>query len=196
MKKTITDPDVRMLASIAATLKSDYVRPEAKDPWAESPFAWIRTQASRRIGKIGEQLVAGWCAAKGFDVVGSGDSDADRIINGRRVEIKCSTLWETGVFKFQQLRHQNYEYAICLGIAPFDASCWVISKGRLKRHVLGHTPQHTGRGGTDTFWLSVTAEDPPAWLTDCGGTLSAAHSIIRGWLPYSRGRSQPKAGSG
>lgn len=181
MKKTITDPDVRMLASIAATLKGDYVQTGAEDPWAGSPFAWIRTQASRRRGRIGEQLIAGWCAAKGLDVIGSRDQESDRIINRRRVEIKFSTLWGTGVYKFQQLRHQNYEYAVCLGIAPFDAACWVLSKKILRSHVLGHTPQHAGRSGKDTFWLSVKAEEPPSWLRDCGGTLAAAYEIIRNW---------------
>ena len=39
-------------------------------------------------GSIGEQLVAGWFAAKGLDVLRTGDSEADRVIDGKRVEIK------------------------------------------------------------------------------------------------------------
>ena len=176
----IRDPDVQLLAGLASTLKEDYCRDEA-DPWAGSPFAWIRSRPSRQVGKIGEQLVSGWCAAKGLDVVASPDSEADRIIAGRRVEIKFSTLWRTGVYKFQQLRDQDYDYAICLGIAPFDAHCWVISKDLLLAHVIGHLPQHTGKGGTDTFWLSVRPEDPPSWLRPCGGRLSEAFLVLAGW---------------
>ena len=71
MQQRISDPDVVLLASIAATLKADYVREGADDPWADSSFAWVRTRPSRQVGKIGEQLVAGWCAAKGIDVVAS-----------------------------------------------------------------------------------------------------------------------------
>lgn len=104
MEYRIEDPYVRLLASVAAPLRGDYVREGAADPWAGSPFAWIRTRPSRQVGKIGEQLVAGWCAAKGLDVVSSGDAQADRVIAGRRVEIKFSTLWESGVYKFQQIR--------------------------------------------------------------------------------------------
>jgi len=96
-----------MLACIAGTLKSDYVLEGAADPWAGSPFAWIRTRPSRQVGKIGEQLVAGWCAAKGLDVVATGDAQADRVIAGRRVEIKFSTLWASGGYTFQQIRDQN-----------------------------------------------------------------------------------------
>lgn len=181
MVDRIQDPDVRLLAMIAGTLKGDYVREGDADPWAGSPFAWIRTRPSRQVGKIGEQLVAGWCAAKGLDVVNTGDSEADRVIAGRRVEIKFSTLWESGVYKFQQLRDQNYSHAICLGISPFDAQCWVLSKDVLREHVIGHTPQHTGRGGTDTFWLSFDASTPPTWMRPHGGSLSAAGRILLTW---------------
>ncbi|HSV72350.1 MAG TPA: hypothetical protein VLH79_01155 [Chthonomonadales bacterium] len=180
-RNRITEPEMEMLATIASALKCDYIREGADDPWAVSPFAWIRTRPSRQAGKIGEQLVAGWCAAKGLDVTSSGDSEADRIIAGRRVEIKLSTLWESGVYKFQQLRDQHYEFAVCLGISPFDAHCWVISKSDLRQHVIGHTPQHTGKGGTDTFWLSFDAAAPPAWLSRCGGQLKDAYEIMRKW---------------
>jgi hypothetical protein len=181
VQNQIHDPEVRILATIAGTLKSDYVREGSDDPWAGSPFAWIRTRPSRQVGKIGEQLVAGWCAAKGLDVTRSSNSEADRIIAGKRVEIKFSTLWESGIYKFQQLRDQDYDFAVCLGISPFDAHCWVISKAVLCQYVIGHTPQHTGKGGTDTFWLSIQATAPPAWLKPCGGSLAAAYEIMRKW---------------
>ena len=177
----IRDPEVNLLASIAGTLHDDYVKNSEADPWSDSPFKWIKTRPSRQVGKIGEQLVAGWCAAKGFDVTKSGDSEADRVIAGKRVEIKFSTLWKSGVFKFQQLRDQNYEYAICLGISPFDAQCWAISKEILLRHVIRVTPQHRGAEGSDTFWLSFQATTPPRWLEQCGGHLADVHDIISTW---------------
>ena len=124
----IEDPEVRWLASLGATLREDYVNVEQDRLWKDSPFDWIRPLPSRRKGKIGEQLVAGWCAAKGFDVTAAGDSDADRVIAGQRVEIKLSTLWANGIYKFQQLRDQRYAHVICVGISPFDAQCWVIPK--------------------------------------------------------------------
>lgn len=178
MRNFIADPEVQLLASIAATLKGDYIREGAVDPWADSPFLWIRTLPSRRVGKIGEQLVSGWCAAKGLDVTASKDSEADRVIGGYRMEIKFSTLWASGVYKFQQIRDQNYEYLACLGLSPFDAHCWVISKGLLRMHVIGHTPQHTGKSGTDTFWLSFLPGSPPTWLSSCGGTLTQAFQVL------------------
>lgn len=177
----IQDPEVRLLSSIAAVLKEDYVESGEENPWAGSPFEWIKARPSRQVGKIGEQLVAGWCAAKGFDVTASGDSEADRVISGKRVEIKFSTLWKSGVFKFQQLRDQDYHYAICVGLSPFDAQCWAISKATLRQHVIGKTPQHRGAAGTDTFWLSFPAVAPPRWLDQCGGRLAQVYRIISGW---------------
>jgi hypothetical protein len=154
---------VQVLAGISATLQLDYA-PPAQDPWAGSPFQWILQQPSSSKGKIGEQLVAGWCAAKGFDVVRSGDREADRIIEGHRVEIKLSTLWKASVYKFQQIRDQRYEYLLCLGLAPFEVRAWLIPKSALLEHVIGQMGQHTGATGRDTAWLSVAASHPQRWL--------------------------------
>ncbi len=171
----LADPDLGLLAAISATLMSDYIKPE-NDPWAGSPFAWIKTRPSRQIGSIGEQLVAGWCAAKGLDVTRTGDSDADRVIAGRRVEIKFSTLWENGDYVFQQIRNQRYDVALLLGLSPLEASCWVVPKAVLRElpFRLGLSHQHGGQAGTDTIWLRFKAASPPAWLAEFGGSLSAA----------------------
>jgi hypothetical protein len=177
--RRITDSDVQILASCAATLEEDYSAEDKE--WDGSPFAWIKTRPSRQIGVIGEKLVAGWLATKGFDVTRSPDSDADRIINGVRAEIKFSTIWKGGFYKFQQLRKQNYDFAICLGVRPFDAHCWVISKEEIVDQWgagNGLAAQHGGQRGQDTAWLTVCPDNVPAWLNLCGGTLADAAECI------------------
>lgn len=179
MISTITDPDVLILASCAATLQADYAGEDKE--WAGSPFAWIKTRPSRQIGVIGEKLVAGWLATKGFDVVRSPDSQADRIINGERAEVKFSTLWKGGFYKFQQLRDQKYKFAVCLGVSPFNAHCWVIPKTIIMKQWgagNGLESQHGGQAGNDTAWLSVTPGREPAWLRACGGPLADAAKFI------------------
>jgi hypothetical protein len=161
MTKSISDPEVRALAMISATLQVEHAV---------------------------EDLVAGWLAAKDFDVARSPDSSADRLVNGHRVEIKFSTLWKSGIYKFQQLRDQSYSFAICLGVSPFDAHCWVIPKGelvarwqesiRVGQGVGGIQPQHGGVAGRDTAWLTVKPSDPPAWLTKHGGGLAEAAAFL------------------
>lgn len=169
----IQDYDVRSLATISRNLKGDYERDD--DIWMDSPFAWIKRCPSRQIGKIGEQLVSGWIAAKGLGVFLSTDSGADRIIEGQRAEIKFSTLWKNGSFTFQQIRNQDYSIVICLGISPFDAFGWCIPKGEALKHA---RPQHGGAVGTDTKWFSVTPGAEPDWLKPWGGRLSKMYEVL------------------
>ena len=186
MPAHVLEPDVQILAGVAAMIQSEYAEPD-DDPWAGSPFAWIRQRPSRQRGAIGERLVAGWCAAKNLDVVRTGDSEADRVIEGRRVEIKFSTLWQSGVYKFQQVRDQDYELLFCLGISPFDAHAWLLPKPVLLDHVIGHTGQHTGAAGTDTAWINVVVGSPPSWMMGYGDRLA---DVWRGFQALRRGRRE------
>lgn len=175
----IHDPEVQHLATIAGIIEQDY-RNAATD-WAHSPFGWIKALPSRSAGAVFEALVAGWCAAKGLDVTRSPDSDADRIISGLRTEIKGSTLWRNGSYKFQQLRDQHYSMVVCLGISPFDAHCWVIPKDDVIRlWTTGEiTSQHGGAGGSDTAWITADPANPPDWMRAYGGTLAQGFARIK-----------------
>lgn len=177
--KQITDPDVLILAASSLQLQPEFMSLDAE--WAGSPFAWIKTRPSRQVGTIAEKMVAGWLATKGFDVQRSPDSQADRLINGVRAEIKFSTLWKSGSYKFQQLRDQDYEFVICLGVSPFDAHCWVIPKRIILENwgnAAGLQSQHGGQGGRDTAWLAVTPGKAPAWLAPYGSRLADAAKLI------------------
>lgn len=166
--------------------------------WDGSPFQWIKSKPSRTVGAIGEKMVSRWLEKRGFSVVRSPSSDADRIVNGIPVEIKFSTLWATGTYTFQQLRDQRYDFAIFLGIAPKDVHCWIVPKEtimkRWKNNIspsngfepspLGDiVPQHNaGHGGHDTAWLTFNPYDPPKWIRPFGGTANEALSAIRAAL--------------
>lgn len=174
-----TDPDVRLVVELAADKEASYT--ESDSMWAGSPFRWIKARPSRQIGKIGEELVADWCSSKGFKVERSRDSDADRIISGHRVEIKFSTLWtENKIYKFQQIRDQNYDFCFCIGVSPFDVHAWLIPKTALRKdRPPSFGPQHGGSSGTDTKWLSFEADSPPPWLKPFGGQLSDVAKILK-----------------
>lgn len=88
---SITDPEVRILAALSLAMMVDYSTDDGR--WAGSPFDWIRGRPPRQKGAIAEKLVAGWLATKNFNVARSPDSDADRLIEGKRAEIKFSALW-------------------------------------------------------------------------------------------------------
>jgi hypothetical protein len=80
---------------------------------------------------------------------------------------------------FQQIREQNYEYSVCLGISPFEAHCWVVSKPILRKNVIGHLGQHIGSSGQETAWFSVNPLQPPEWLIPYGATLDQAFSVLK-----------------
>jgi hypothetical protein len=175
MNKTVSDFD--LLATAANYIKNDFQQDDLA--WEGSPFEWVLELPPGSKGKLGKQLVFQWCALKGLAVDRSPDSEADMLINGHRVEIKFSTLWKVGIYKFQQIREQNYEYSVCLGISPFEAHCWVVSKSILRLNVIGHLGQHTGLAGQETAWFPVNPNKPPDWLIPCGGTLDQAFNVLK-----------------
>ena len=179
MATPIHDAEVRRLAAIADALSGEYIGDNAD--WVNSPFAWIKNQPSRRVGAIFEALVSEWCVTAGMRVTRSPDSEADRIIAGVRTEIKGSTLWKGGTYRFQQIRDQNYGILFCLGISPFDAHCWAIPKAVVMQWWGDGIirSQHGGAGGTDTAWLAVNPSAVPDWLQPYGGTLSDGLAQLR-----------------
>lgn len=175
---SLHDTETKTLAAISEGLKSEYIDPE-KDIWAGSPFAWILTRPSRQRGKIGEQLIEGWCVAHGLSVQRSPDSDADRIIEGKRIEIKLSTLWAGGHYTFQQIRDQRYDYLLCIGISPFTTHAWIMQKSELPIELMPH--QHGGSAGNDTRWLTVRPDAVPPRLSAFGGTLEEVLTVLKGF---------------
>lgn len=170
--------DFDQFAGISTVLEGEYPRSRT-DPWEDSPFAWILREASARRGKIGEQLVERWCLECGLQVWRPGDSDCDLVIDGVRVEVKFSTPWATGPFKFQQIRDQDYELVVCLGIAPFDVRMWAIPKRILLARPQGVGGQHGGADAQDTLWLTVRPGKEHVWLHKFGGTLSGGTAALR-----------------
>ena len=151
----------------------------------DSPFAWLAPWPSPKTkGEIFESVVHRWCEEMGFTVTRTGDSDADRVIEGKRCEIKGSTLWKDGRYRFQQVRDQNYDSMVCLGVSPFGAHCWVIPKSAIlaARKSGDIRPQHGGQAGRDTGWFAVNPSAPPKWLTDWGGPLSEGKRVLRNFV--------------
>ena len=177
MTITNANPEFELLATAANYIKDEFEKDTSA--WYGSPFEWALRLPSGSKGKLGKRLVYQWCAIKGLSIDSSPDPEADMLVNGHRVEIKFSTLWETGIYKFQQIRDQNYEYAVCLGISPHDAHCWVVSKQILRKNVIGHMGQHTGSAGQETAWFAVPPQSPPDWLSPCGGTLDQAYKVLK-----------------
>lgn len=149
--------------------------------WKGSPFEWILSIPSRSKGAYGEKLVQELFRLNGFDVKRpKSGSDHDRVINGHRIEIKMSTLWaNNGQYTFQQIRDQEYDYLICLGLSPTEAHCWLIPKSEVHVGREGVSHQHGGKAGRDTLWLNFPANKTPTWMAGFGGTLDLAVELMK-----------------
>lgn len=170
----VSDEHLRKFIEVTNGLSAEYA--ERLEPWVASPFAWILTLPSRTRGTVGEKIVALWLTANGCAVTRPPHSGCDRVVNGINMEIKFSTRWEHGGYVFQQLRDQDYESVFCLGVSPNDVHAWLIPKAVAWEHAV---PQHGGKLGTDTKWLSFPAEKAPHWLSVYGGSLADVLKVIK-----------------
>ena len=169
-----TETDLAMFARLSAKVQAEYVTTDL-DPWDASPFQWILGEASRRRGAIGERLVKAWARECGIRVVAPTDTGHDCVLDDVRVEVKLSTLWQSGGYKFQQIRDQSYEVVALLGLQPQVVQLWMVPKDVLWQEAVG---QHTGVNAQDTKWLSFQASAPPSWLDQYGGTLANARKSL------------------
>jgi hypothetical protein len=170
----VDDPNLAKFVQVTDAVSKEYAG--TLEGWSGSPFAWILTLPSRARGAAGEKIVDSWLTGNGFKVRRAPHTGCDRIVNGINMEIKFSTLWRSGGYKFQQLRDQDYASVFCLGISPAHVHAWLIPKAVAWEHAI---PQHGGRLGTDTKWLGFQADNPPQWMSQYGGSLAQALSALR-----------------
>ena len=185
----IRDPEVLALVRLFDAERAK--GPSSPGAYDHSPFAWLKPwPSSKAKGAIFESVVHQWCEGMGLTVEPTGDSDADRVFGGKRFEIKGSTPWAPSykTYKFQQLRDQNYDAAICLGVSPFDAHCWVLSKEEIlyRRRTGEIRTQHGGRSGKDTGWFEANPDAPPEWLSVWGESLAQAKRVLRDFVAAGR----------
>ncbi len=87
-----------ILEKISASLSAEYPEDQA---WANSSFAWIRTLPPASKGTVGRNLATGLLQHYGFTVSASKHCIG---VNGQRISVKTSLMWEAGVVKFQNIR--------------------------------------------------------------------------------------------
>ncbi len=147
----------------------------------DNPFNWLLTMPSATIGAYGAKFASELFRINGFKVLRPlGGSDHDRVFNGHRIEVKfCTRRKEDAVFWFEQIRDQEYDFVLCLGLSANDANCWVIPKRALMLPKEGLSPQHGGKDGKDTLQLQFLPNSIPAWLNEFGGSLEDGMSVLR-----------------
>lgn len=127
--------------------------------WKHSLFECFHDIPSPRSkGAEGEKLVEEFMSSLGHTVIRAKSSDYDRVISGYKTEIKTSTTWNGTKDKFtwQQIRNQDYDRIIFLGINPNDINLYWATKQDLVKNVfsIDSFRQHAGKNGKqELYWL-------------------------------------------
>jgi site-specific DNA-methyltransferase (adenine-specific) len=165
--------EFQMLAATASYIQKDLE--EQSDLWKNSPFEWVLQLPARKKGKLGRQLLASWLATKGISSNTSGDASETLIIKDYRFAIKFSTIWTNGIYKFQQIRPDGYDYIICLGISPFEAHCWIFDR---EYAITNAQKQHKTAEGAE-YWITIDPQKPKDWILNYGGSLNDAYKRLK-----------------
>lgn len=104
--------DFALVARLSDEIHAQRVE-ERTDPYAASPFGWIRQEASATRGSIAALMVRRWAEEVGLPTADRTNSDHDLRINGLKIEVKLSTLWSGTSFKFQQIRDRTTTTSAC-----------------------------------------------------------------------------------
>ena len=125
--------------------------------WEGSPFAWIRQHNPKTVGAIGEQMISEWFKSNGSVVLPRESSTHDRVVDGKRVEMKFSTMWTNGCYRFSQIRDQDYDALVCMGVSPHAMHCWMFPKDVVKEAISNKwiLPQHGGASAKETAWFGI-----------------------------------------
>ncbi len=165
--------DFQRLAAATSYLQENF--DTRNEIWKHSPFEWLRQISARQKGAFGRILISSWCEAEGLAVEKVKGTGEALDIKGNVLALKFSTLWASGIYKFQQIRENGYDYVLCFGISPFEAHAWVFSR----EYVLAHaSKQHKTSRGSE-YWISINPLDPPQWTKQCGGSLDDAFEVLR-----------------
>ena len=167
--------DFEMLAAIASNLQDELQN--KSELWKNSPFEWLLQFSARQKSSFGRQLIAAWCESQGLVTSKPKESSESLIINSHKMSIKFSTLWTNGIYKFQQIRQEGYDYVLCFGISPNEAHCWVFKRDFIIKNAVR---QHKGAA---EYWIAINPKKLPDEFKDSGGSLEQALQILEHLKP-------------
>jgi hypothetical protein len=166
-----------MLTEIAVKTNAFKEPTSNLDFWRGSLFEsfWLMSSPKSK-GARGERLAADIMESLGHDVLRNengkpirwGGSEHDIVVNDQRTEVKMSLTWgdAENQWTWQQIRDQDYDRIIFLGINPNDVRMWWATKRDLMKHVIGNRAlqQHGGKkAASNTYWIRNKI---PSWFRE------------------------------
>ena len=147
----------------------DLVDSVSNDPYTNSKFKILKDLSSKKKGSLFEKLYTEYKLSQGVTVTKPSNSDHDRIVDGKKVEIKGSFLWgESNTFRWQQIRtSQDYELIVFIAIYPDRIEFFQADKDTVKTHLEVQDSSgnwiHNQHGGKSTnsgcFFIDGLPED-------------------------------------
>jgi hypothetical protein len=138
----------------------------------DSPFLDLAKLSSRTKGAEFERIFDWWATSQGHTCTKARTTNYDRLVDGQRIEIKGSMLWDNGTFRWQQIRtRQDYDILALMAFHPDRLELYGCTRATAHEHLArqdehGHWP-HNQHGGktvdSGTFLLAGQPSDF-AWL--------------------------------
>lgn len=157
----------------------DLVESISEDPYINSKFKILKDLSSKKKGSLFEKLYTEFKLSQGIAVTKASNSDHDRIVAGKKVEIKGSFLWgESNVFRWQQIRtSQDYEIIVFIAIYPDRIEFYQADKDTVKANLEVQDSSgdwiHNQHGGKSTnsgcFFIDGLPEDFSWFEKECIG---------------------------
>ena len=165
-----------------STSFKDIVAKKQNSIWNGSTFELAKNMGPKSKGAWGERLTCDILESFGAKVPrdkkgknkkpkGAG-SDYDVWVNGKKIEVKTSFAWDDTPDKFvwQQIRDQDYEYIVFIGVNPGECKAWWATKDDIVDNIFGEDSyrQHGGSSGMqDLYWIQTAAlvgGELPEWF--------------------------------
>jgi hypothetical protein len=163
--------DLVVMGKLSTDLKREHCT-RTSNPWAGSPFEWLRYEAPARKGAIGKEMFKRWARSTGFDVAAApARSHCDCVVAGLKVVVKFGLQWANGTLVFEQIRRQDYAAGALLGLEPQRVHLWVVP-----HEILWCASQE--QHGRETRWMRFDPSKPPRELAPFGGTLATAQASL------------------
>ena len=124
--------------------------------WTDQPLYFIKILANSSKGDLTEEFVVEYCRELGYTVEDKPTrlGDYDKIINGKKFEIKMASEDLNGNFQFNHIRYDyKYDFVICLGFSPSEILFEIYSKADIATEKAGNLVS-MGRGQNSSFKLT------------------------------------------
>ena len=170
----------KMITEIATSTNAykEVIEKNQNSVWVGSTFEHHKGLSSKAKGSWGERLTCDILEGLGANVPrrkngknkkpqGSG-TDFDIYVDNKTIEVKTSFAWDEteDSFTWQQIRDQEYEYIVFVGVNPNECKAWFATKDDLVKEIFGRNEyrQHAGKDGEqELYWIQVK-DGVPDWF--------------------------------